>query len=111
NDPVPELPALDATMIFSYKFRKPRLKPQLTVRAVAAQNHVSISYYEEKSPGYVITDLALNYYPHKLVSLSAGVSNLFDIAYYDHLNRRLLGSNEKLYEPGRSFYINLKIKI
>lgn len=111
NDPVPEIPALDATMIFSYKFRKPRLKPQLTVRAVAAQNHVSISYYEEKSPGYVITDLALNYYPHKSVSLSAGVSNLFDIAYYDHLNRRLLGSNEKLYEPGRSFYINLKIKI
>ena len=111
NDPVPEIPALDATMIFSYKFRKPRIKPQLTVRAVAAQNHVSISYYEEKSPGYVITDLALNYYPHKSVSLVAGVSNLFDTAYYDHLNRKLLGSNEKLYEPGRSFYINLKFNI
>ncbi len=111
NDPVPEIPALDATMIFSYKFRKPMLKPQLTVRAVAAQNRVSLSYYEEKSPGYVITDLALNYYPHKSVTLATGISNLFNTAYYDHLNRRLLGSNEKLYEPGRSFYINLKINI
>lgn len=111
NDPVPEIPALDASMTFSYKFRKPLLSPQLIIRAVAAQNHVSLSYYEEKSPGYVITDLAMNYYPHKSVSLAAGISNLLNTAYYDHLNRRLLGSNEKLYEPGRSFYINIKFKL
>jgi len=53
----------------------------------------------------------MNYYPHKSVSLAAGISNLLNTAYYDHLNRRLLGSNEKLYEPGRSFYINIKFKL
>ncbi len=41
----------------------------------------------------------------------AGVQNIFDKAYYEHLNRRIVGSSDPLYEAGRSFYLNLTINL
>ena len=36
---------------------------------------------------------------------------LFDQAYFEHLNRNIIGTKYSLYEPGRSFYVNLFFKI
>ena len=42
---------------------------------------------------------------------SVGIKNIANTAYYEHLNRRIIGYEEKLYEPGRSFYINLLLSL
>lgn len=109
NDPIPEIPAFDSELRFTYDLREIKLKPIVSIRAVAGQGRVSESYYEEKTPGYVITDLSVSYTPCKYLTLVSGCSNLFDIAYYDHLNRKILGSEIKLFEPGRSFYLMMKL--
>ncbi len=111
NDPMGEMPAFETQLQLYYDFTAIRLKPQVSVRAVAAQNRISESYYEEKTPGYVITDFSLLWNFYKPVTLSAGVNNLFNVAYYDHLNRRIPGSTLNLYEPGRSVYVMVRVVI
>jgi len=74
---------------------------------VAAQNKVSEAYYEPSSPGFTTLDFILTYEYNAHLKVYAGVTNIFNTTYYEHLNRRIIGSNALLYEPGRMFYMNL----
>ncbi len=78
---------------------------------VAAQNHVSEAMYEQESQGFVTAGLYFDLIFNRYLNISAGVDNIFDNAYYEHLNRNIIGSTNNLYEPGRVFYINLMFNI
>lgn len=111
NDPIPEIPALEAFFRASYTLWNNRLLPSLEIRAVADQKHVSAASYEESTPGYVLINLAIGYHPCKYANLNLGVNNLLNKAYYDHLNRKMIGAQTRYYEPGRTFFANLIINI
>lgn len=111
NDPIPEIPALEAHFRASYELWGSRLKPSFEIRVVTEQGHVSKASYEGSTPGYVLLNLALAYHPCTFATLHLGVNNLLDKAYYDHLNRKMIGGQTKLYEPGRTFFTNLILKI
>jgi len=111
NDPISEIPAFEVLMKTNYRFINGKLTPGISIRAVAAQKQVSEASYEASTPGYVLADISIDYKPCAFATFTAGVNNLFDKAYYDHLNRKLAGSDGKLFEPGRTLFINLKIKI
>jgi iron complex outermembrane receptor protein len=88
-----------------------RLEPSVEIRAVATQKQVSDAAYEESTPGFVLAGISLSWEPLKLIRLTAGISNLFNKAYYEHLNRRIIGSGGNFYEPGRTVFMNLKIML
>lgn len=111
NDPVAEMPALEAELQYKYNIAKLKINPVLIIRATSSQNMISESYGEESTPGYIVADFSTNWMPSKIITVSGGVKNIFNTCYYDHLNRRLVNTAIKLYEPGRSFYILLKITI
>jgi len=111
NDPLPEIPPLEGSVQFSWKFFGEKLIPRALIRLVSAQNRVSQSYGEPETPGFITAAASLSYAPCRYVSLVAGVENIFDTPYYEHLNRRIVGSTERLYEPGRSFYFTVILKI
>lgn len=111
NDPIPEIPALESFFRASYTLWGNRLLPSMEIRAVANQKHVSGASYEELTPGYVLINLAIGYQACKYANLNLGVNNLFNKAYYDHLNRKMIGTQSRYYEPGRTFYASLIIKI
>lgn len=111
NDALSEIPPFESTIKFHYRLFKGRFVPKATVRMVASQNHVSDSQYESITPGFVVAGISFNYYFKKYVQLSAGINNLFDTYYYEHLNRNILGTTTNLSEPGRVFYVNLYIKL
>lgn len=111
NDPIPEIPALEAFFRASYALWNNRLLPSLEIRAVSDQKHVSAASYEESTPGYVLMNLAISYHPCKFANLNVGVNNLLNKAYYDHLNRKMIGAQTRYYEPGRTFFANLIINI
>jgi iron complex outermembrane recepter protein len=87
------------------------IEPSLEIRAVASQKRVSEASYEAGTPGYIIPSIGLAWQPIKNIRIMAGVNNLFNKAYYDHLNRRIIGTGENFYEPGRSVFVNLKMTI
>ncbi len=110
NDALAEIPPLEMNMKVSYKFLQQRLEPSLSLRVVAAQHHISKSYVEQETPGFALLNMGLKYLYNSNLSVYAGINNLFDQLYYEHLNRRILGSKSPLYEPGRLFYVNVIIK-
>lgn len=111
NDAVQEIPPFEARLNVNYSFLKDKMQAGISTRFVAAQKHVSLSYYENKTPGFVLMNLAMKYTLSKTVTVSAGIHNLFDKTYYEHLNRRIVGSLEKLNEAGRNIYLNLVITL
>lgn len=111
NDPLPEIPPFEGTLRFSWKFYKGKFIPKATVRAVAAQDRISIAYDERTTPGFILAGLSLYYKFNEVLEVSAGVDNLFDVAYYEHLNRNMVGTSANFYEPGRNIFINLKFSL
>jgi len=111
NDPLPEIPPLEANIWFNYKFFKKKLVPELNIRMVAAQNQISEAWDEDSSPGFTILNIKVNYKYSDQLQVNMGVNNVLDINYYEHLNRRIIGSKTPFLEPGRLFYINLIIKL
>jgi iron complex outermembrane recepter protein len=107
NDPLPEIPPLEANLKLNYRFFNKRLNTQLLLKAVARQNRISAAYDEIKTPGFFIAGATANYKLNTYLRFAAGINNIFDVAYYEHLNRRIIGSSAPLYEPGRSFYLNV----
>jgi iron complex outermembrane receptor protein len=111
NDALTEIPPFESKAVFHYHFFDGKFVPQFSVRVVAAQNHVSEASYETETPGFTTVGFSFKYLFNKYFSITGGVENLFDKAYYEHLNRNIIGSNENFYEPGRVFYLNLFFKI
>ncbi len=107
NDAMSEIPPLEATINVHYRLFSDKLIPKFNIRMVGEQKHVSEAFYENETPGFVTIGLSFSYAFNKYIRFYAGVDNLFNAAYYEHLNRNIIGSNLDLYEPGRSFYFNL----
>jgi iron complex outermembrane receptor protein len=107
NDAMTEMPPLEATLSLNYRLFHDKIIPRINLRLVSDQDHVSAASYEKPSPGFAVAGISVNYTFNDYVRIIVGANNLFDAAYYEHLNRNIIGSSNDLYEPGRSFYFNL----
>jgi iron complex outermembrane receptor protein len=110
NDPLPEIPPLELFIRADYKLFEDKFIPALSLRMVASQDRISEAFNEQNTPGFILLNLDLTYRFNKYLSVYAGVKNLFNVAYYEHLNRNIIGTTYPLYEPGRIFYGNLVFK-
>jgi len=111
NDPLPEIPPFEGAIDVFYRFFEGRFVPNFNLRMVAGQNNISEAYMEDKTPGFVLLNFNISYDFNTYLKVTGGVSNIFDKAYYEHLNRRIIGGEGNLYEPGRIFYLNLYFNI
>ncbi len=86
--------------------RNPRYGVEFTARLVAPQNRVATSLGELKSPGFTIYDLRSYWRVRRGVLLTAGIENLFDRFYREHLDLRTgLG----VYQPGLNGYLGVQL--
>lgn len=111
NDPLPEIPPFEANLAFNYHFLKRRLTPGFKLRMVSEQNQISEAYYESSTPGFTTLEIILSYQYNSQLTVYGGISNVFNTNYYEHLNRRIVGSSSPYLEPGRICYLNLIIKL
>jgi len=111
NDALPEIPPFETTISVNYRLLNGKLVPKISYRLVAAQNHVSEAFYEPVTPGFSLLNFSVAYTITKNININAGANNIFNVSYYEHLNRKIVGSTEKLYEPGRTFFVTLNLSI
>ena len=111
NDALYEIPPFESTISIHYKMLSNRLVPRASIRFVAAQNYVSEAFHEQPTAGFVVGNAGITYKHSVIVSISGGVNNILDTPYFEHLSRRMIGSNRDFFEPGRIFYINLIVNI
>lgn len=111
TEPLPEIPPFESNIRFNYQFFNKRFIPELNLRLVAQQDRVSTTYMEQTTPGFTTLDFRLMYQFNRQLKVVAGVNNIFDAAYYEHLNRNIVGTTQPLYEMGRMFFMDLIFKL
>lgn len=96
-------------------YDQPSWSATLEARAVAEQTKVSATNSERETPGYVVLSLFGEWQVHDGVAVSAGVENLLDHRYRDHLsgyNRNGFGDvpiGERIPGAGRGAFLRVHI--
>ncbi|EKT65100.1 TonB-dependent copper receptor [Providencia burhodogranariea] len=118
NQPLPQMPPLESR--FGLSWEKNDWTTTGLVRIVSSQHRVAINDGNvvgkdfSSSAGFTIFSLNAAYRVNDHMKLSAGVDNLFDKNYSEHLN--LAGnsgfgysSNDPVNEPGRTFWAKMNL--
>ncbi len=91
-----------------------RFSPGINFRHVAPQNRIDETFGEEKTSAFFLIDLHSGIQIAQGFDLTAGVRNLLDTNYEEHLNRNFNpefdSARNKLYEPGRRVFIELSYR-
>lgn len=112
EEALPEIAPLDIRYIFSGSYLDNRLHSELIFRQVTEQTRISSEFGETRTPGFELLDFKISYKILKNTRLSAGVLNLFDVDYYEHLSRSVRGSEGmRIYAPGRSIYMSISLDL
>jgi len=107
DEPLAEIAPLDFRYKLVGSYVKNKLRPELSFRYVLKQSRVSTAFGETESPAFTVVDLKVSYQILKIFGMTAGVQNLFNQNYYEHLNRSVRGSSIPIYAPGRNFYVSV----
>jgi iron complex outermembrane receptor protein len=81
-----------------------------SVHLTAEQDRVASTRGEAATDGYTTVDLQVGAQVLRRVELTAGVENLFDVTYTNHLNAKNPFSGAQLPEPGRVLTTNLTVQ-
>ncbi len=103
NEPLPFISPLKN--ITSLRYLHNRFSAQLEYEATMAQNRINKNAGESPTPGYFLVNARLGYVPaccNNRFSLQAGVENIFNVAYREHLDWG------NVLRPGRNAYMQLK---
>ena len=99
--PLPEIFPLDFRWRIEADFSPLILGADL--RAVSGQKRINTDFGEMETPGFQLVNLTARYEIFTNAFLNAEVSNLFNQAYAEHLNRTLSNNkNSRILERGRS---------
>lgn len=108
DEPLPQITPLTAHL--SLNFEKEKYWLNFKSRFVNEQDRIAESFREEVTPGFATFDISGGFKPINGLTVGAAVLNIFDAAYYEHLNFTYKNSNllsGRIYEPGRNFTIYL----
>ena len=86
----------------------PQWAIEFTTRLVDDQNRVAASLLESTTPGFVVFDLRGYWNPRDNLTLIAGVENIGDRAYREHLDFRSQNGIQIL-QPGINFYTSVDL--
>ncbi len=107
DEPLPEIAPLDLRYALYGNYLKGRLKPEVTFRYVSEQSRISEEFGETVTPSFSLLDIKIGYQITNGLYANAGVNNLLDEDYYEHLNRSVRGTNDPIFAPGRNIFVNL----
>lgn len=87
--------------------KRPRYGLEIGARMVAGQDRVAASLLEQPTGGFTTCDLRAYWTPTDAILFTAGMDNVFDRFYREHLDLR---TGRGVYQPGRSTYIGLELR-
>ncbi len=112
DEPLPEIAPLDFRYSLNGSFFSGKLRPAISLRHVTKQDRISIDYGETKTPAFTLVDINLTYRISKIISTTAGIQNLLNETYYEHLNRTIGGTTPReIFAPGRNFFLSVTLDL
>ncbi len=107
DEPLPEIAPLDFRYTLIGNYIDGKLQPELAFRHVMEQSRISTEYGETTTPSFSLLDVKLGYQLTKAARITAGINNIFDDNYYEHLARSVRGDNLPIFAPGRNAFASL----
>jgi iron complex outermembrane receptor protein len=107
GEALPEIAPMDLRYHIGASLFGGRLQPDVSLRYVSAQNRVAASFGELSSKSFTRVDISLTSRITEAFRISAGIQNLLDAAYYEHLSRNISGVGQPIYEPGRNIWVTV----
>jgi iron complex outermembrane receptor protein len=104
NDPLPLIPPLKT--VVAVKYQKDQFSFQAEAESSIAQNRINKNYGESKTPAFTVLNVKSGYsifLSKVVIDISLGITNLFNKAYYEHLDWG------RINRPGRSLEMLLKL--
>lgn len=111
GEALPEIAPLDLRFTLTGTHLDDKLQSAIRLRHVAGQDRVSPQFGELATPSFTLLDLDASYAFSSQVVLKAGVQNLLNQAYYEHLTRPLGADRRPLFSPGRNIFVMLGIRL
>ena len=108
DEPLPQVNPLTAHLSLNYD--KDKYWFNFKSRLVDEQTRIAESFKEKETPGFATFDVSGGFKPIKGLTVGAAVLNIFDKAYYEHMNYSYKNSNllsGRILEPGRNFTLYL----
>ncbi|HRW75354.1 MAG: TonB-dependent receptor [Lewinellaceae bacterium] len=107
DQPLAEIPPLDARISVWGSWWHDRITPRVTWRQVLAQERVSSEFGEPTTAGFGLLDMQVGIRILPVLKVSVGGQNLLDEAYAEHLSRAMTGvmPSTRLLAPGRNIYV------
>ncbi len=105
DEPLPGIAPFQSNVKLAYNNINDGYWVEIAGRFTADQNRYAERYGEIYTPGYAVFDIKGGWKVTKDTELSAGIKNLFDRYYRDHLNKALIP------EPGRNLYVRISFGI
>ncbi len=96
---LPQLQPLSGTLSARYSAENYGIQAEVQW---AVKKEPASFYGESFTPSFSVFNLRGSIYPYEFLTVSLGIENIMDAAYYEHLDW------QKIYRPGRNFYMNLK---
>ncbi len=111
DSPLPEIAPLDFRFLLSGAYFNNKFFPEVSFRHVLTQDRIAKEFGETKTPNFTLIDVKAKYQISKIWSVTAGVQNLLDEAYYEHLSRSVRGTSNAIYAPGRNIFVSMVIDL
>ncbi|MBC8214907.1 MAG: TonB-dependent receptor [Candidatus Marinimicrobia bacterium] len=110
DDPLPEIPPLESNIAVRY-LSDNNLTAEMSGRFVSEQDKISELNGETVTPGFSVYNFNIEY-TIKRWEIKAGVLNLFNTDYYEHLSRKYKNMQDSflLHEQGRNLTLNVTYK-
>ncbi len=111
DSPLPEIAPLDFRFLLSGAYFSNKFFPEVCFRHVLTQDRIAKEFGETKTPNFTLIDVKAKYQISKIWSVTAGVQNLLDETYYEHLSRSVRGTPNAIYSPGRNIFVSMVIDL
>ena len=111
DEPLAEIPPMEMNISLMYDNKKWYAK--INQRLVDEQDRVAVSVQETRTPGFGVMDLFGGYEINSHLRIDASVTNIFNLNYYEHLNRpyKAMDTKSEFYNMGRNFMLSAKISL
>ena len=111
DEPLSEIPPMEMNISLMYDNEKWYAK--INQRLVDEQDRVAVSVSETVSPGFGVMDLFGGYELNNHIRFDVSVTNVFNLNYYEHLNRpyKAMDTQSEFYNMGRNFMLSAKINM
>lgn len=111
SEALPEIAPMDIRYALIGNFFDNKLHAALRLRHVIGQERISETFGERTTPGFTLLDTDLTYNLTNHLAIKVGAQNLFNQAYYEHLNRPIGVDRRPLFSPGRNFFVLVNVKL